>query len=192
MGMNRLKGMAAAAAIACAAAFAAFLLPHGGDAGMQQDIAVFQPERVTRLSQDNLVDALVAQTFTEPIKRTDLKGTVLAVDFAIRAETGTSVNIVNDLKKLVRLSFYQASNVDRLLVRYVEAKQDAVHGGGSDGYKLLLAADVRRTDKWLSGSSEEIAAADPLRDPVWRQRLRLSITGEWLDRFGPFTESYDG
>jgi hypothetical protein len=188
MSKNTLKGMAAAAAIAGAAAFAAFLLPHGNDAGVQ-DIAVFQPERVTRLSQDNLVDALVAQSFTEPIKRTDLKGTVLAVDFAIRAETGTSVTIVNDLKKLVRLSFYQASNVDRLLVRYVEEKQGSARSGNADGFKLLLAADVRRTDKWLSGSAEEIAAADPLRDPVWRQRLRLSITSEWIDRFGPLADS---
>ncbi len=184
MSMHTLKGMAAAAAIAGAAAFAAFLLPHGGDAGMQ-DIAVFQPERVTRLSQDNLVDALVAQSFAEPIKRTDLKGNVLAIDFAIRAETGTSVTIVNDLKKLVRLSFYQVSNVDRLLVRYVEEKQDAARIGGADGFKLLLAADVRRTDQWLGGSAEEISAADPLRDPVWRQRLRLSVTSGWTDRFGP-------
>ncbi len=189
MSMNTLKGMALAAAIAGAAAIAAFLLPHGDDAGMQ-DIAVFQPERVTRLSQDNLVDALVAQSFSEPIKRTDLKGSVLAVDFAIRAETGTSVAIMNDVRKLVRLAFYQASNVDRLLIRYVEEQSSATSGyADADGFKLLLAADVRRTDQWLGSSAEAIAAAEPLRDPVWRQRLRLSITSEWIDRFGPLADS---
>jgi len=186
--MNTLKGMAAAAAIAACAAFAVIALPHGDDGGSQQDLAVFQPERVSKLGQDNLVDALIAQSFSEPIRRTDLKGTVLSVDFAVRPETGIPDHIVSDMKKLVRLSFYQAANVDRLLVRYVEVREDAIRTGGSDGFELLLAADVRRGDKWLSGGPGEIDAADPLRDPVWRQRLRLSFTGRWADRFGTFAE----
>ena len=184
--MGTLKGLAAAAAIASAAALAIMMLPHEGGGRPEQDMAVFQPERVTKLAQDNLVDALVAQSFTEPIRRTDLKGTVLSVDFAVRPETGIPDHIANDLKKLVRLSFHQASNVDRLLVRYVEAREDTAGQAGPDGFALLLAADVRRGDKWLGGGLGGIEAADPLRDPVWRQRLRLSFTGAWLERFGPF------
>ena len=184
--MRTIKAFAAAGAVAVIAGFAALLLPHGGALPNRPDeVAVFRPDRLTKLSDENLVDALIAQSFSEPIKRTFIKGAALSIDFVVRPETAEPDALLEDLKKLVKLSFYRTGNVDRLLVRFVEARGDSVRTDGQEDYGLLLAADVRRNDGWLSAGAGTLEAADLLGDIAWRQRLRLSHTADWTERFGP-------
>ncbi|EXX91327.1 hypothetical protein BG53_02900 [Paenibacillus darwinianus] len=184
--MKAIKAFAAAGTAAIIAGFAVLLLPHGGALPYPADeVAVFRPDRFTKLSDDNLVDALIVQSFSQPIKRTFIKRAVLSVDFAVMPETAEIEALLGDLKKLVKLSFFQTGNVDRLLVRFVEASKDRARTDGRKGYELLLAADIRRSDGWFSAGAGSFEQADLLGDIAWRQRLRLSYTAGWTERFGP-------
>ncbi|PZD93526.1 hypothetical protein DNH61_23185 [Paenibacillus sambharensis] len=143
---------------------------------------VIQPDRVTRIGSDNLVDALIAQHFSQRIRRTDLKSAVLSVDFVIRHEAADIEPVYEDVLKLIRLSFKQARNVERLLIRFVDTGGDSgQRTPGSE--RLLLAADIRRTDSWLADDGA-VAAADLLADESWTRRLRISFTAQGAERFG--------
>lgn len=145
-------------------------------------VMVIQPERITWIGSDNLVDALLAQHFSQRIRRTDLKSAVLSVDFAIPQEAVDIEPMYEDVLKLIKLSFNQARNVDRLLIRFVEpAAGNGPHAEVRE--RLLLAADIRRTDSWLA-DAEAVEVTDLLAEESWSHRLRISFTALGAQRFG--------
>jgi hypothetical protein len=141
------------------------------------EVAVFHVEPINRLSNSNMVDVLLAARLHEQLDHVDWNGGVLSVSIKVRPGAGRPASWFDDIGKLVRLSFQQLDNVKRLLVRIVEEP-------AGDGARLLAAADVRNTDSWLQHDLASLGSADPVHDMQWRERLRISFTAAWEERFG--------
>ncbi|MGG4142856.1 hypothetical protein ABEW34_06965 [Paenibacillus algorifonticola] len=162
------------------------------------EVAVFRPSAATRLTNSNLVDLLIGLQLATPILRVEWENSLLTVEFKVNAARGLPVEWTRDVEQLLRLSFVKMENVNRVLIRYaVPADKAALPSNASkerDGQteladssvksRLLLAADIRRTDSWLA-SLGELGSADPLHDEIWRERLRMSSTSEWTKWYGP-------
>jgi hypothetical protein len=168
----------AAAAFAAVVVLSLVFSVHDAKRSLRSDMAVFRPVPISRIGNDNLVDALLSQPFTEKIRRTDLRSDVLSVDFLVDRGTVRPDGMYDDVTRLIRLSFRQSGNVERLLVRFVDQQSDV----GNE--RLLLAADIRRSDKWLMLQPEGTDEAVSLEDAIWQRRLRLSFTDAWKLRFG--------
>ncbi|MCR2803019.1 hypothetical protein [Paenibacillus soyae] len=146
------------------------------DENLKQDVAVFRGEPIVHLSNANIVDALANVNLRERLGHAEWKHSVLSLELLVPSEGGRPEAWFDDIGKLVGVSFHQLDNVNRLLVRIVE---------NAEGEKRLLAAvDVRSSDAWLHGEEGGAVISDPVHDEVWRQRLRLSFTSAWVERFG--------
>lgn len=153
------------------------LMPHSGigPGKGRGEVAVFHPSEMKRLTSSNLVDAIIGLQLTGRVGKVQWNQAVLTVE--MRAEDEKQAERwYKDMEKLIRLSFTQMENVNRLLIRYVDSKADN---------RLLFAADVRRTDSWLSDNFSELSDADPLHDELWRKRLRIAYTTLLEKRLGP-------
>lgn len=136
----------------------------------QGEMAVFRAAPIKRLETRNLVDSMLAQQLTLPIRKADWKEGVLSVDLAVDGVPGRIDLWMSDLQRLADLAYVQTSNVNRLLVRFVKA--DA---GGGRANVMRAAADIRKTDEWLASYLSEVGSARPDLDPAWRGRLRMSF-----------------
>ncbi|KQO17402.1 hypothetical protein ASF12_01550 [Paenibacillus sp. Leaf72] len=174
------------------------LLPDMRKSESGTEVAVFRPSAATRLTNSNLVDLLIGLQLATPILRVEWENSLLTVEFKVNAAKGLPVEWTRDVEQLLRLSFVKMENVNRVLIRYaVPADKAALPsnaGKAREGQseladisvksRLLLAADIRRTDSWLA-SLGELGSADPLHDEIWRERLRMSSTSEWKKWYGP-------
>lgn len=147
--------------------------------GEDGHLAVFRPDRAVRLDNGNLVDLLTAERFSHKIERVRWSGSALSVDFTVSGADTSPDGMYLDLKRLVHAAFKRTTNAQRLLVRFAEER------GNAGRPVLLLAADARRTDGWLTDDYDRLEEADLGRDPVWRQRLRMTFSHRWTERFGP-------
>lgn len=157
-------------------------LPHSGGAPGKNrgDVAVFHPAAAKRLSNSNLVDMMVGLQLTGRLTKVDWDHAILSVEFKVKGEKEPSTEQwFDDMEKMVRLSFVQMENVNRLLIRFVAA--DVQQSGKPS---LLFAADVRKTDSWLYDQIGYLNNADPLHDEVWKKRLRISFTSAWEEKYG--------
>jgi hypothetical protein len=173
----------ALAAAACCAGLAAALLVVIGPENAPPDaghLAVFRQDRSVRLDSNNLVDLLTEAKFESKIRRVRWTGSSLSVDFTVR-EGEAAESVYADLKTLVAQAIGHTANVRRLLVRF-EAAGEREHEGRRE---LLLAADVRRSDSWIADDWTGLADADLGQDEIWRERLRITATRLWAERFGP-------
>lgn len=147
----------------------------------RSDQAVFRSSPLTGLSSNNLVDSIVSLKLQlKPIK-VDWRGAVLSVDLSVEQAEDDAEAWANDMQRLLHMAFLQASNVKRVLIRYMEPmREDALRGldGGNRAaaMRLLAAADVRRSDDWLLTELDHLSDGNPFTDPVWRGRLRLSFS----------------
>ncbi len=177
--MKLAKPLLLACVITIGATLLLSLLPYLSSGGAQhaREIAVFHAEPINRLTNSNMVDALVAAKLHERLHHVEWRGGVLAVTIRVGPEGGPPSGWFADIAKLVRLSFEQLGNVKRLLVRIAEEQP-------AGSVRLLAAADVRKTDSWLQRDMELLERADPVHDEQWRERLRVSFTAAWEERFG--------
>ncbi|OBZ17795.1 hypothetical protein [Bacillus sp. FJAT-26390] len=154
-------------------------LPHMASkrSANDHDIAVFRASPAVRLTNSNLVDVLVAISLSERLNKAEWSNGILSVDLRVSTSKGRPAVWFADVEKLVRVSFLQLENVKRVLIRIVEEKES--------GEALLAAVDVRKTDEWLIHELNGLAEADPVHDELWRNRLRVSFTSAWEERFGP-------
>ncbi|WP_147384494.1 hypothetical protein [Paenibacillus sp. 1011MAR3C5] len=140
------------------------------------EVAVFRGTPIEHLTNTNIVDALVGVDLHERLGHVEWGNSVLTLELVVPSDSGRPEHWFDDVERLIGVSYKQLNNVKRLLIRIVE----------SDGKKkrLLAAVDVREGDAWLFGELGELRDSDPVHDEVWRQRLRLSFTSAWMDRFG--------
>lgn len=177
--MNIGKPLLAACATALAVTLLFTWLPHAAwqNTVNRSEVAVFRSTPAVRLTNNNLVDVLVAVQLNERIKKADWSNGVLSVDMRVSTSGGRPGLWFADVEKLVRVSFLQLENVKRILIRMVEER--------GNGPVLLAAVDVRKTDEWLINEMQFLSQADPVHDEMWRKRLRVSFTSAWEERFGP-------
>jgi hypothetical protein len=172
------RALAAAACCAGAAALMLMVLEPEAAPSDGRHLAVFRHDRSVRLDSNNLVDLLTTAQFGQKIRRVHWSGSALSVDFTVREDAVAADAVFADLKTLILHTFSHTTNVQRLLVRF-EEKDSATGRGG-----LLLAADARRSDPWVAEHRSGLDDADLERDTVWRERLRLTATSRWGERFG--------
>lgn len=141
----------------------------------QGDVSVFHPVPVKRLSSDVIVDTMLSLGLSLQVKSVAWKGSVLSVDLSTDGYGQAEEVWIADLQRLLELSFVQTDNVSRVLVRFVAPVRQS---GDSDETKLrlLAAADVRRTDSWLSTDLSKLKGKESFFDENWRKRLRLSVS----------------
>lgn len=153
------------------------LMPHSGisPGKGKGEVAVFHPSEMKRLTSSNLVDAIIGLQLTGRLGKVDWSQAVLTVEMRADEEKQAE-RWYRDMEKLIRLSFTQMENVNRLLIRYVDTKENS---------HMLFAADIRRTDSWLMDHLNELSDADPLHDELWRKRLRIAYTSYLEERLGP-------
>lgn len=151
---------------------------HGRESADNSDQAVFRAAPLKGLSSGNLVDSIISLQLQLKPARVDWKGAVLSVDLSVESEDDGPEIWANDMQRLLRMAFIQASNVKRVLIRYMEPLQDdSIHGPDRENrpskMRMLAAADVRYTDAWLMTELDNLNTSSPFTDSVWRGRLRL-------------------
>ncbi|SEN24989.1 hypothetical protein [Paenibacillus sp. OV219] len=139
------------------------------------DVSVFHPVPVKRLSSDVIVDTMLSLGLSLQVKSVAWKGSVLSVDLSTDGYGDAEEVWIADLQRLLELAFVRTDNVSRVLVRFVTPVRQT---GDSDETKLrlLAAADVRKTDSWLSTDLSKLNGAESFDDEIWRKRLRLSVS----------------
>ncbi|BBH20998.1 hypothetical protein Back11_23430 [Paenibacillus baekrokdamisoli] len=152
-------------------------LPHNfkNRTAMNGDVAVFRSVPVKRLSSDNLVDSMLGLQLTLKLKRVVWNQAVLSVDLSVEGNDSNTQLWMGDLERLLYLAFIKAENVNRVLVRFVEP--GLVNESGYETTRFIAATDIRRTDSWLTTDLSKLGSSDPFTDIIWKQRLRLSISG---------------
>jgi len=195
--MRRGKSVLTAAGVTLAVTVLLGLVPQWSrdTASSRQggDVAVFQIAPVNRITSDNLVDSMVSLQLKLPIRRVDWQRAVLSVDLAVKDDGEQAQQWMDDLERLLRLSLIQTDNINRVLVRFVvpvdtsasqsEEGQQA-SAAATRASRLVAAVDVRRTDSWLVEELRLLSRADPVSDFVWRERLRMTFSGNKAESFG--------
>jgi len=141
-----------------------------------REVVMYSAAPISRLTSSNIVDVFAGIHWNGQLKSVKWNGSILTVSIKADGRTGRPTEWLADTEKLLRACFLQLENVNRLLIRIVDAEGEA-------GY-MLAAIDVRKSDRWLKEEFEELRFADPIHDEKWRERLRLSFSSTWEERFG--------
>jgi len=168
---------AAGAAIVVLSALTALPAARPGAGG---DIAAFLADRDRRLGEDNLVDAFAGLRLEGKLRRVEWRNAELTVDIEVGSASADAGEAAwGDLRELVALAFKRTGSTERLLVRFVAG------GGTAESWRaLLLAADVRKQDRWLRDLDGLPDKSGLVYDPEWRSRLRLVFAGAWKEQIG--------
>ena len=152
-----------------------------------RDKAVFRPSIVKRLGSDNLVDSMIGLRLSLKLKKVEWKQGVLSADLSAEDMPDDLKAWMSDMERMLYLAFVQTDNVSRVLIRIVESDRGA-ETQPAHGYRMLAAADIRRTDDWLATDLTRVGEANPVLDDAWRARLRMTLTGTVISRFGKTKE----
>jgi hypothetical protein len=169
-----------------------FIHPHTAAPVLRDMTPALAAEK--RLTNTNLVDWLLTLSLHAKLKHVAWSSTTLSIDLMIPDNEPLDDEAVRalmkDAEQIWQMSFLQLSNVDRVLLRIGELPQSTATGmfersqsQNRSSYRLLLAADVRRTDRWV-GLGEEgwHGIEDAETDSYWRNRLRMSFTQLWQSK----------
>ncbi|HZG57469.1 hypothetical protein [Paenibacillus sp.] len=137
-----------------------------------EPVAAFSDHRTRPLTEETIVDELVALGLTADIRRVAVGASMLEVDLAAVPEAADEAAILADMGSLARLALAESDNISRVFVRVLEPVD------GKRGGTLLLA---------LSGAKSEFREADlqRLRDgermpDAWlSEKMRLTVTERW-------------
>ncbi len=161
--------LAAAGFAALVAVLLLSIFPSPGGVAMDKEKAVFRVQQPALLDQGSLVDRLSAMSLTRRITRVEWTGAVLKIDLDGQGAAPGGTDWLGDIRQLAGLSFVQAANVSRLLVRVEDSRGT-----------LLAAADMRRTDPWMNAEQlKDWSGINPAQDKLWASRLRLTYHSVW-------------
>lgn len=173
--MNGLARAAAVAGMSIGIALMLALLPQWDRAaGLSPvDRTVFQPERPAKLTDDNLVDALVRLPLQLDIGKADLHQSVLSIDLFVPSGLSEDRTVYHDLYELSQFGLAATSNIEQVMVRVLE-RQD-VEGTNR---QLLLAMDSRREQAGAEGEKGGDPSILNVREFL-ESRYHLTYTQEW-------------
>lgn len=109
------------------------------DPSGQAAAPVFQPNKPSRLTETNMVDALVGLPLELRIAKADFQQSVMSVDLFLPAGVIGERFVYHDLYELTQFVWTRTSNVDRLLVRVM-----LLEGQDRGNKELLLAMEAKR------------------------------------------------
>jgi hypothetical protein len=129
----------------------------------RQAIAVFQPLKVTMLTDDNLVDALTKLPLQAPLMKVGWDHAILTVDLlAVEPEA-----VWDDIGNLIAFSYSEVHNVKQVLIRVFKNR--------GENRTLLLAAETRKSE-WTEKELTTLQPSTLWVDDNYRARIRLSLT----------------
>jgi len=152
-------------------------LPSSRHWKKERGLEVFEQLPYSRLSNHNIVEVMLGLHLSTKLGRVEWQNAALVVELRVDPVKGRPEIWFHDVNRLIELSFVQLTNVKRILIRMMETEQ----AGG----RLMTAVDVRSTDEWLTEEITYLKYSDPVHEEVWRQRLRVSFTSVWEERYGP-------
>ncbi|MWC28463.1 hypothetical protein [Paenibacillus sp. MMS18-CY102] len=164
---------------------------HPRDAApVMRHISTVTPEAGKRLTNGTLVDFVVATPLDTKLKRANWTASTLSLDFVLPSsrvlDDHNVSQMLHDVEAVIRLAFLELENVNRVLIRFGESPQADAEAGlyanpeNESSYRLLMASDVRRTDRWIAEEqSKWVGMGSADSDSLWKSRLRLSFTPLW-------------
>jgi len=145
----------------------------------KQGVEVFEQLPYSKLSNHNIVEVMLGIQLSSKLGKVEWQNATLLVELRVDPLHGRPEAWFHDVDKLIELSYVQLSNVKRVLIRLIEMEKT--------GGRLMAAIDVRSSDEWLADEIAFLKYSDPVHEEIWRQRLRISFTSAWEERFGPVT-----
>lgn len=171
--MKGLTRTAAVVLVSVTIAWGMSLLP---DVGGGNASPVFQADGMERLTESNMVDALIGLPLELRIAKADLKQNVLSVDlFLPKGVTGEGF-VYHDLFELTRFAWSKTSNVDRVLIRILLQQ-----GEDRSGRELLVAMEAKRTQAAPGEKGPASGTASELRKFL-ESRYHFTYTPKWKDQ----------
>lgn len=177
--MNGLARAAAVVGLSMGVALMLALLPEWDQAAGTSSSArtVFQPEKPAKLTDDNLVDALVRIPLQLDIGKADLHQLVLSVDLYMPSGLTESRMVYHDLYELSQFGLAATNNVEQVLIRVLERED-----GEGANRQLLLAMDARRKQTVTGDEKGGGPSILNIREFL-ESRYRLTYTQQWKKVF---------
>lgn len=140
-------------------------------------ISVFVPHNAAGLSDENLVDGLVALPLVLRISHADWERGSLYLDLKITEEPLSIETVYQDLATILEFSFENKDNVNQVYLRF-----EAVDPWSKSRY-LVLAANMKKNE-WDHSLLMELKSLknEPFSDRLV-QGLHLTLTNLWKKQF---------
>ncbi len=137
---------------------------------------VFSLQQIDRISNSNIVDIMTTIPFYAKLGKTEWSQGTWLIELKVNPQEKRQELWFKDIYAIVHTAYKQLNNVNRVLIRLNETNEQ--------GGRLLAAFDIRKTDQWLATELVQLPPSHLVHDELWRQRLRISLTGVWAERFG--------
>ncbi|MEF2244952.1 MULTISPECIES: hypothetical protein [unclassified Paenibacillus] len=179
--MRNIKWLVSIMAITIFSLFILAQLPRQAGYSLKEKhgVEVFEQLPFRKLTNHNIVEVMLGVRLSSKLGKVEWQNAMLLIELRVDPVDGRPEAWFHDVDKLIELSFVQLANVKRVLIRLIETEQT--------GGRLMAAIDVRSGDKWLADEIAYLKYSDPVHEEIWRQRLRVSFTSAWEERFGPVT-----
>lgn len=172
--MKRLSRIAAILSLSVAITLALSNLPQL-ERTVRTGAAIYADPERSRLTDQNLVDALVSLPLELRIIRAELRQSVLSVDLAVPQGKIPERSVYLDLYELSRYGFTATTNVNQVLVRIMELDREDPHAR-----QLLLAMDARRENRpKVEGKAAESSKLDI--KAILQSHYAITLTQKWKD-----------
>jgi hypothetical protein len=152
--------------------------------GTAEGAAVFRQGTGAVVTEENLVDALVALPLHLKIRKADLAASILSVDITAVPGNATAADVYHDLYELALFGRSGSANIRQVLVRVLEpapGSKDSVSG------QLLVAMDARKdeiSDPHRPGKMGVYKEDANERRDFLQSRTRLTFSNRWKNQFG--------
>lgn len=171
--MGRFSRMAVVLCVSVAVALALSKLPQVEQAA-RMGAEDFGGKR-GKLTEQNLVDALVAVPLELNIVRAELRQSVLAVDLGLSQGKVSEYAVYRDLYELSQYGLSNTTNIEQVQVRIMEI-------GKTDpkSRQLLLAMDARRENRPKAEEKAGESSTLNLKELI-QSHYSLTFTQKWKD-----------
>jgi hypothetical protein len=161
-------------AIALTISWLAELDPHLTKPGGEPLVA-FRNTQMRMLTEETIVDEIVALRLHAQIKRVHVGNRMLEVDLEIAPGEIAAKSIRTDIGALAKLGLADASNISRVFVRVHEKKNDP----GDNGAKTLLLALTAGIDDFTGEELNELREGETKAEDWFGSKLKLTTTERW-------------
>jgi hypothetical protein len=161
--------------ISIAIAFALSLLPN---AQPTDGMPVFSSSRTKQLSEQTIVDFVIALNVHERVQKIDWNRSTLSVDLTMNPQADKGL-LFRDLYRIAHSALSDTSNVERVLIRVMDRSR---HQSGPP--QLVIALDAARQDVPRGEKMKDLPEAAGDYEQYVTSRFRVTYTVKWKELFG--------
>lgn len=145
-----------------------------------QPMVVFRHGEARTITEETIVDELIALHLRSGIRRVNVGNRLLEVDLEIDPHGREALTVKSDIAALAKLGLADADNVARVFVRVLE--KGKAEDSGKNG-TLLLALTAGKSD-FTEGELADIREGERHVSEWFGNKLRLTTTERWRTVFG--------